>query len=138
MLINAIDAICNNTVLDLASDTFDTKLIDMDNEYLLDIIIGNTGQLTNKLFINASDGTFHNVVDLPSKLATLYNIYFINRNNYLNSNHNHYLNDFHHDHFHLFILFFVFLDLDIFRLIAHLCLLRMITTDPLPHFTYPT
>jgi hypothetical protein len=42
----------------------------MDNEYLLDIIIGNTGQLTNQLFINAGDGTFHNVVDLPTKLAT--------------------------------------------------------------------
>ena len=76
LLINATDAICNNTVLDLASDTFDTKSINMDNEYLLYIIIGNTGQLTNQLFINAGDGTFHNAVDLPTKLATIQYLFY--------------------------------------------------------------
>ncbi len=48
----------------------------MDNEYLLDIIIWNTGQLTNQLFINAGDGTFHNVVDLPTKLATIQYLFY--------------------------------------------------------------
>jgi hypothetical protein len=71
LLINVTDAICNNSVLDVPSDTFDTKSVDMDIEYRLYIIIGNTGQLTNQLFINAGDGTFHNVVDLQTKLATI-------------------------------------------------------------------
>jgi hypothetical protein len=54
--------------VELPSCTLNTTSVatgDMNNDGLLDIIIGNENQ-SNQLLINAGDGTFNDIVDLPS------------------------------------------------------------------------
>jgi hypothetical protein len=72
LLINAGDGRTfdeNTTVVDLPGGTLYTRSVavaDINNDGMLDIIIGNSGQ-KNQLLINAGDGTFDDnaVVDLP-------------------------------------------------------------------------